>query len=58
MNAERNTISVKIFPNEINDTDISGTLKSIAKEIDGEYEKVANVLADFPVIKAEIVGAL
>ncbi|MBR0247613.1 MAG: hypothetical protein IJQ70_01435 [Synergistaceae bacterium] len=58
MNAERNMISVKIFPNEINDADISGTLKSIAKEIDGEYEKVANVLADFPVIKAEIVGAL
>ena len=50
-------ISVKIFPNEINDTDISATLKSIAEDIDDEYKKVAGVLADFPAIKAEITGA-
>lgn len=42
----------------IHDADISGTLKSIADDIDKEYRAVADVLKNFPAVKAEIAGGI
>ena len=58
INADENIITVKIFQNDIADGNASETLKSIAKDINGEYQAVANVLADFPKIAAEIAGGI
>ncbi len=55
MNAEGNTITVKIFPN---DNATESTLASIVKDIDGEYDKVKDVMKNFPAIRAEIAGGI
>ena len=54
MNAGENIISVKIFRNNLIEGNINATLASIAGDIDGEYEKVKDVLKNFPAVKAEI----
>lgn len=46
-----NTISIKVFPNDDADTTALG---NIANEINGEYQAVAEVLNDFPVVRAEV----
>ena len=56
MNEDDNSITVKIFRNNIADGDINGTLDDIARDINGEYEAVADVLAGFPKINAEVSG--
>ena len=58
MNAGENTITVKIFRNNLIEGDISTTLASIAGDIDKEYEKVQDVLKNFPAVKAEIAGGI
>ena len=58
MNDDKDTITVKIFRNNLIDGDISGTLKDIAGDIDGEYDKVKDVLKNFPAVKAEIAGGI
>ena len=55
MNEETNTITVKIFPN---DSSTKTTLDSIVDDIDREYKKVADVLKNFPTVKAEIAGGI
>ena len=58
MNEESNTITVKIFRNSLIDGDTKTTLTSIVKAIDDEYTKVADVLKNFPAVKAEIFGGV
>lgn len=55
MNDEENTITVKIFPN---DNSTKSTLESIIDDIDEEYDKVKDVLKNFPAVKAEIFGGV
>ena len=56
MDTDKNIISIKIFPN----TDLSAisekTMDDIIKAINEEYEKVKNVLNDFPAFSAELAG--
>ena len=58
MNDEKNTITVKIFPNNLIEGDINDDLNGIVKDIDKEYYRVKEVLKNFPVIKAEISGGI
>lgn len=58
MNAGENIITVKIFRNNLIEGNISATLASIAGDIDGEYEKVKDVLNNFPAVEAEIAGGI
>ncbi len=56
MNDDKNIITVKIFRNNLIEGNVKATLASIAGDIDREYNKVRDVLKNFPVIKAEIAG--
>lgn len=58
MNEAENTITVKIFRNNLIEGNIESTLNSIVKDIKKEYDKVADVLKNFPAVKAEIAGGI
>ena len=58
MNEAENTITVKIFRNNLIEGDIESTLDDIVHDIDKEYDKVKSVLKNFPVIKAQIAGGI
>ena len=58
MNEAENTITVKIFPNDSITGDTGEILDGIANDIKKEYESVAHVLKDFPVIIAETAGGI
>ena len=58
MNEAENTITVKIFRNNLIEGNIESTLADIVHDIDKEYDKVKSVLKNFPVIKAQIAGGI
>lgn len=58
MNEAENTITVKIFPNDSITGDTRKIIDDIANDIKKEYESVAHVLKNFPVIKAEAAGGI
>ena len=49
LDQKENRVIMKLFPGKSD----PGTIRDIIQDIDGEYEKVENVLTDFPAIKAE-----
>ena len=50
MDTEKNRIQIRLFPNSCD----METISDIISDIDGEYEKVKDVLEDFPEVKAEL----
>lgn len=56
MNEERNTITVEVFGDDESGT--KATLDSIVEDIDEEYKAVADVLKNFPAVKAETSGGI
>ena len=58
MNEAENTITVKIFPNNSITDGTRKIIDDIANDIKKEYESVADVLKNFPVIKAEAAGGI